>query len=476
VAITVGEIKKFAEVPLLEGKKDEPARAATVADALMRATVWVRPTATDVQPAGVLVGKDLVLTCTKGLRRGDRVGIAFPIRAGDRWLCERASYKDPVDLALRGCWRSGDVLACDSDRELALIRLESTPAFCKPLRFSPGECKSGRAVHTMSHPGGLEFAWVYASGSVRQHGSIALATGEKARRVRTLVCQLPAQVGSPGGPVMNDAGELVGIVASRESTQMVGYAVSTDEIAEFLDVALPDHPPQTWDGLVARSETFLQRVTSSLAQTLALRAEANRLAGGLKEAKRDCDTALSLDPACGSARLCRARMLEADLSRAELDSAVETGAFSRELFLERARQAILAKDWRKARGSLERILDVNPLDAAARQQLIGALLELNEDAKALTAAADTLRADQKCFPSLCKDLLTQAEAMATKFPDAPEIPAGWLVKALTAAEKVLGLDVAKEPVRDLLKRAAAAKDDGKRLDLLRDGLIKLGGR
>ena len=43
-----------------------------------------------------------------------------------------------------------------------------------------------------------------------------------------------AQAGSPGGPVVNVRGELVGVLAARESAQQTGYAATTEEIARFL--------------------------------------------------------------------------------------------------------------------------------------------------------------------------------------------------------------------------------------------------
>jgi hypothetical protein len=92
-------------------------------------------------------------------------------------------------------------------------------------------------------------------------------------------------------------------------------------------------------------------------------------------------------------------------------------------------------------------------------------LGLGEDAKAATAVADTLRADPKRLPAVAADLLAQADAMAKKYPDAPSIPAGWLTKALTAAQRA--------EFADILKRAAGVKDDAERLSILREGLKKV---
>jgi tetratricopeptide (TPR) repeat protein len=253
---------------------------------------------------------------------------------------------------------------------------------------------------------------------------------------------------------------------------MVGYVVSTEEIDAFLDVARNDRSPRTPNGLRARLDELPYRLARETALGLARHAEANRLAGRLFEAKTACDKALSLDPGCPVARLCRARMFDPEPALAELDLAVEKGPFNRVVLFYRAELAMGAKDWRKACGDLGRIVDANPLDAESRQRLVGVLLELNEDAKALAAVSDTLRADPKRMPALAVDLLAQAESLAKKFPDAPAIPVGWLVKALTAAEKAIGDPAAKSKLSELLKRTSAAKDDAERLGLLREGLKK----
>ena len=70
VAISAQEIRAFAALNALQAKANPAPR--TIAGALHRATVWVRPTATDLHLAGALIDRDLVLTTGKGLARGDR--------------------------------------------------------------------------------------------------------------------------------------------------------------------------------------------------------------------------------------------------------------------------------------------------------------------------------------------------------------------------------------------------------------------
>lgn len=463
VCISAKAVREFAGV----AAPDKPApREPGIAEALTRATVWVRPTATDVQLAGVLIEADLVLTLGKGLTPGDCVGIAFPHHDGKQWVHDRAAYRDPLAVQLRGEWRSGRVLARDRDCGLALVRLDSPVAFMKPVKLATRLPMNGEAAHTLNHPGGLEFAWVYAAGSVRQRGKVAISLEDKARRVDSLLCQLPAQAGSPGGAVVSDRGELVGIVSAKESVQLVGYAVTVEEIAAFLDRSLT---ARTLRGLHARVEELPEVWARAAARGSAQRAEAERVAGKLEDARRSSRDAIALDAGCTLARLVRARLLLAEKKNEdalhELDAAVEKGPFDRAVLLMRAELAAGAKDWRKARGDLERALDVYPGDAEARQRLVGVLLELGDDARAANAVRDTLRADVKRLPAVARDLLAQADALAKKYPDAPGVPAGWLLKATTAANR--------PEFAEVLKLANAGKDDTEKLAVLRAGLGKV---
>src|SRR5207253_6006902 len=134
----------------------------------------------------------------------------------------------------------------------------------------------------------------------------ALDAGEKAPLVSALVCQLPAQAGSPGGPILNAKGELVGVLSAREGAQLVGYAATTDEIRAFLDVSLRDRPAKALAGLRARIEALPHEFASAAARGVATRAEEHLKAGRTDDAKRDCSGAVALDPASLPARLARA--------------------------------------------------------------------------------------------------------------------------------------------------------------------------
>ncbi len=473
VCIAACEVRTFAGLPGPADPRAVPQEQDSVVEKLFRATVWVKPTATDVRLAGVLVEPTLVLTVGHGLFPGDRVGVALPICRGREWVSELAAYRDPLALSLGGDWCGATVLAHDPDRHLALLRLDRRlGGNLRPLPFSPVPSRPGDAIHTLNHPGGLEFAWVYAGGTVRQTGRVALEPGKGTRPLGVLVCQLPAQAGSPGGAVVNDRGELVGIVWPRESGQLVGYALSAAEVAHFLDAADLARPPRTLAGLLARLESWPTALTRGAARGLGNRALAHVAAGRSEAADADARAALRLDPGCVPARLARVRLLRAndrpDVALEELDAAVEKGPFDREVLLTRAGLAAGAKDWRKARGDLERVLAVNPADADARQRLVPVLLALGEDAKAADAVRDTLRADPKRVGAVAADLLAQAERLEEKYPAVPSVAADWLARALTAARR--------PEFAAALRAAAVEKDETRRLAVVRAALQAVVGK
>jgi len=466
ILISARAIRSFMGSP--EPPAPKPQRTAVLAEVLHRATVWVQPNATNIHRAGVLIDRDIVLTSGNGLSAGERVGIALPFRKGEEWVTERAMYRDPLELHLKGNWRGGTILARDADRNLALIRLDSSVRQLQPLRLASGVPRPGEAIHTLNHPGGVEFGWVYARGIVRQCGRLHLASGDNTKQVSALLCQFPAQTGSPGGAVANDRGELIGIVVPKESVQLVAYAVRVDEIADFLDCRLFDHPARTVRGLWARVEVLPELWLKGMALGLARHAEKARLAGQTNVADRDLRAAIALDPGCAPARICRAQLLlPADEAKAmqELDAAVEAGPMDRVVLQTRAELAVHSKDWRKARGDLEGILDSNPEDAPARESLADVYLELGENAKAAKAIADTLRADPMRRAPVAAKLLVQADRLATRYPNVPSIPADWLTLAMTSSKC--------DAFADALKHASGAGSPAERLALLRAGVKKV---
>jgi S1-C subfamily serine protease len=471
VAISTAEIRTFLAVAEPAPKPAAPG----IADTLTRATVWIRPQSADVHLAGVLIDPHHVLTSARGLGPSNLVGVAFPLNENGKWVGEREPYRDPVGLYQKNAWSRGIVIARDPVRDLALIAMDegTRPNAMRPVPLA-ASVKVGEAVHAMSHPGGVEFAWVYAGGSVRQIGRVVLMHGEKPAKVNATLFQLPAQSGSPGGPILNEGGELVGVLAARESAQNAGYAATPEEVAAFLDVALADRPAKSLAALFSRIETTWERFTSDFAGALAYR--------GLEYAveKREAifRFAHGINPRSFPPQvqlwnlLMRAGRIEE--GEAVLDRAIENDGPDQSAWLgSRAVRRMDRKEWRGARGDLERILDVYPRNASARRSLVGVLLELNKDEEAAAAVGDTVRSQPDGIRFLAPDLLRQADELAKKFPDAPAVPSNWLIRAIGAAAKSETDAARKAECEVVLKAVAAAPDDAIRLRLLRESLAKL---
>ena len=161
---------------------------------------------------------------------------------------------------------------------------------CAPLRLADRRSAPGDAVHTMNHPGGLEFAWVYAAGTVRQRGRVALVRGRRRSRWRCCVCQLPAQAGSPGGAVLNDAANSSGSSRRRSRPRWSATRSRPRRSRAFLDVALHG-PPGANARRGSAPGSRRSPVTSSPAQRAGSRhGPMNTVdAGQLADADRDRD-------------------------------------------------------------------------------------------------------------------------------------------------------------------------------------------
>ncbi len=430
-------------------------------------TVWIRPTATDARTAGVLIDRRLVLTSHAGVGPADRVAVLFPLLKDGRVVGERDAYADPVGLRQSAAWQTGTVVGRDPVRDLALVRLDGVPAWAKPVTLAETEPVVGEAVHAMSHPTGTEFAWCYAAGVVRQRGKthVGPARDDDPKPVAQ-VLQLPAQGSSAGGPVVNDRGELVGVLAVRDGVQQqVGYAASLGEVRAFL----AEQPCRDLERMRTRLRETL-RVPRLVALLWA--AEADRLRKDGKPWDAAGDTALSLDPGCvpalvvrGHARLAAGRT---DDAAADFDTALAADPRCRPAAWGRAEIALRRGEPKTAAAELARLLDPDPADADTHRKLAAALVAAGDDAKADAAYRNAVRLAPAQLRPVCVDLLAAADATLQKAPDATGRAADALARGLTAAAGGLPTGAARTRLEAAIRRATAFADAKPRLAALRE--------
>lgn len=409
---------------------------------LAAATVWIQPTATNRRCAGVVVDREhrLVLTSAAGIEGLDRMAVVFPLRTNDGgWLGELEGYREPVTLVQAGAWCIGEVRARDPSHDLALLQLDRLPTWAKAVSLASNEPRIGETVHGVWHPFGTEFVWAYAAGVVRQRGGS-----------RTLF-QLPAQSKAPGGPIVNDRGELLGVLSTKTGNSQIGYSASVAVIQQFLR----------------------QRPFRELGETLRLLrawADIRKLAAAIWMLQPDnptaCDNALSLDPDNLRGRLCRAERHLAsgqiDDAAADIDRVRSLDPWSRRAIRLQADLFIRRTEPKQAAGVLERWLDVHADDAEFRCRLADAWVAAGEEAKAITELRWAVRLDPTKLGPAIAVLLAHVDTILRKYPESVDRATRFLAEGLTSIAAV-------HPEGEAVARIVAGSkgDDRERLDALR---------
>lgn len=139
-------------------------------------------------------------------------------------------------------YRVETVLAVDEENDLAVIRAEPGRYVPLPLGRS-SEVKAGERVVVFGNPLGLDFTLSEGIVSaVRGRGEL----GDRELDVAHLQISAPISFGSSGSPVMNLAGEVVGVVSSGYvAAQNLNFAVPSELLRDLLTIATrnPDGEP-----------------------------------------------------------------------------------------------------------------------------------------------------------------------------------------------------------------------------------------
>jgi tetratricopeptide (TPR) repeat protein len=206
------------------------------------------------------------------------------------------------------------VIDADGPRDLAVIRLrQRPPKGVAAVRLAEREPRPGDRVHSIGNPDASDALWVYSSGTVRQvyRKEFRYATGP-ARAARVVETQSAINPGDSGGPVVNDAGELVAVVSGKKAeASLMSWAIAAAEVKEYFEEVRPLVEPKTAAafqrrglralerGLTSRAVEDLSeahRLAPNSADVLADRATAHRARKDYELALDDCNEALKRDP------------------------------------------------------------------------------------------------------------------------------------------------------------------------------------
>jgi tetratricopeptide (TPR) repeat protein len=161
----------------------------------------------------------------------DTAWVVFPAYRNGRVIAEKGFYPRHTRQF------RGKVLDSDPGRDLAVIQLESLPRGGTALRPASRSPSPGQALHSIGNPGVSGAFWVYTKGAVRSVVRRRIPYGNGRQIVDTTVIETTSATnpGDSGGPVVNDAGQLVGVTSGASgAARLMSIAIDVGVVKGFL--------------------------------------------------------------------------------------------------------------------------------------------------------------------------------------------------------------------------------------------------
>lgn len=188
----------------------------------------------------------LVITNQHVVGEGAEALLYFPIFENGEVLTEYAAYRKKV-APIRG-----RIVASDARRDLALLQLDSLPDHLQEIPLAAKSARAGETVHSIGNSSvGRGQLWRYTTGTVRMVYSGKIQRSAGVYEGQVLETNAPVNQGDSGGPVVNDAGQLIGVVASYDpQARLVSNNVDVSMVRTFLQDGRERLKPS---GLLART-------------------------------------------------------------------------------------------------------------------------------------------------------------------------------------------------------------------------------
>ena len=227
-----------------------PARADAGAEGYqktLQSTAWVITSNAENETSsgtGVYVDAERKLLLTNAHVVGDsrKAVIFFPTKKNGQLVVRRKEYLASIlKLGIQG-----DVVAVDRKRDLALIELPKVPDDVQPIELAASSATPGTDVDLVGNPGDSEILWVYTSGTVRSVYQKKFKSNHGEHDFMALETQSPIQPGDSGGPIVNEAGKLVGLAQSfSPKSPLISFCVDVSEIRSMLKSPFKSAPLAT---------------------------------------------------------------------------------------------------------------------------------------------------------------------------------------------------------------------------------------
>lgn len=193
---------------------------------------------------GSLIDKTdrLVITNYHVVREYETVSVLFPVFENGNAVSERDRYLAQVK---GGTAAKGKVIAKDPKKDLALIRLDKLPGDAPILKLGKDGVGPGDNIHCIGNAGVSGGLWAYTPGNVKNVINKQFRTGSRTEGgkdsftidARLIENTAPTNEGDSGGPVLNGAGELIGVTQGYmggEAARGISYAIDLSEVKAFL--------------------------------------------------------------------------------------------------------------------------------------------------------------------------------------------------------------------------------------------------
>lgn len=226
------------EAPAPEPKKEvkpaEPLSGEQVYARLIRSSCLIL-TKTGNLGSGFVVHVDrrLVVTNYHVVGKEDGVAVLFPLYdSRGELVTDLRKYKSRVkEVAIHG-----EVIVRDTRHDLALIEVDRLPTSSGEASLAERPAPTGSVVYSVGASGVDEnLLWRFTRGNVRGRIEKQLEVDYGKLDCMILETDAPVNPGDSGGPVMNDRGNLVGVVSHfRTSERNVSGNVDVDEVRKFL--------------------------------------------------------------------------------------------------------------------------------------------------------------------------------------------------------------------------------------------------
>lgn len=373
---------------------------------LLKCSGWVRFEANGGMSHGtggvIDTERRLMVTNDHVVEGQDVVWVVFPEYKDGKLIREEEHYRTVKGVR-------AVVIDRDFARDLAVIQLESLPADAQQLKLAADEPDEGDRIRTIGGftNGGDGLVWGGVHGEVRTVGP----QDNRGRGVRHVLSDASTNGGNSGAPVLNEAGELVGVhCAHKPKAINVAMHVSVNEVKAYLAEVEPLVAPKKAGEFVARGERKLKagRYDAAVkdfsaalakddtnAQALYLRGKAFTDKGDARTGLEDLTAAVKLEGDKYEYRVARGVALratgKADDALADFSAAIRNDPSRWEAYNQRGVTQYNAGKFADAEADFDRAL------------------EKDETAAVVWANRGEARFSQKKYAAAAKDFATAAD-------------------------------------------------------------------